>query len=108
MALRLNITVIFIVRIVFIPLEQKTNLNCKKGCESKEFCKINMPSEDPKILEFNEYQKSDKAYSFVIYADLECLIEKFDGCQKNPEKLSTTKVGQNIPSCFLLSTMSSF
>ena len=56
MALRLNITVIFIVRIVFIPLEQKTNLNCKKGCESKEFCKINMPSEDPKILEFNEYQ----------------------------------------------------
>ena len=39
-----------------------------------------MPSEDPKILEFNEYQKSDKAYSFVIYADLECLIEKFDGC----------------------------
>ena len=67
-----------------------------------------MPSEDPKILEFNEYQKSDKAYSFVIYADLECLIEKFDGCQKNPEKLFTTKVGQNIPSCFLLSTMSSF
>ena len=31
-------------------------------------------SEDTKILEFDEYQKSDKA-PFVIYTDLECLIE---------------------------------
>ena len=29
-----------------------------------------MPSEDIKILEFNQYQKSDKAL-FIIYADLE-------------------------------------
>ena len=29
-----------------------------------------MPSEDTKILEFNQYQKSDKA-PFIIYADLE-------------------------------------
>ena len=28
-----------------------------------------MPSEDTKILEFNEYRKSDKAL-FIIYADL--------------------------------------
>ena len=28
-----------------------------------------MPSEDTKILDFNQYQKSDKA-PFVIYADL--------------------------------------
>ena len=32
-----------------------------------------MPYEDTKILEFNIYQKSDKA-AFVIYVDLECLI----------------------------------
>ena len=37
-----------------------------------------MPSEDTKTLEFNQYQKSDRA-SFVVYADLESLIEKFDG-----------------------------
>ena len=36
-----------------------------------------MPSEDTKILEFNQYQKSDKA-PFVIYPDLECIIEKFE------------------------------
>ena len=34
-----------------------------------------MPSKYTKILEFNQYQKSDKA-PFVIYADLECLIKK--------------------------------
>ena len=29
------------------------------------------------ILKFNQYQKSDKE-QFVIYADLQCLIEKND------------------------------
>ena len=51
-----------------------------------------MPSEDTKILEFNQYQKSDKA--FIIYANLECLIEKIDGCKNNHESSSTTKVGE--------------
>ena len=45
---------------------------------------------------------------FVIYADLECLTEKLDGCKNNPEKSSTTKVGQHIPSGISLSTISSF
>ena len=40
-----------------------------------------MPSEDTKILEFNQYQKSDKA-TFIIYADLEFIIERIDGCKK--------------------------
>ena len=38
-----------------------------------------MPSKDTKILEFNQYQKSDKV-SFIIYADLECIFKKIDGC----------------------------
>ena len=41
-----------------------------------------MSSKDTKILEFNKYQKSDKA-PFIIYADLEYLIEKIDGCKNN-------------------------
>ena len=43
-----------------------------------------MPSEDTKILEFNQYQKPDKA-PFTIYVDLECIIEKIVGCKNNPE-----------------------
>ena len=66
-----------------------------------------MPSDDTKILEFNQYQKSDKA-PFIIYADLECIIEKIDGCKNNAENSSTTKVSKHIPSGFSLSTISLF
>ena len=59
----------------------------KKVCENKVFCSNVMSSEDTKILEFYQYQKSDKAL-FVIYADLECLMEKIDGCKNNPENSS--------------------
>ena len=62
-------------------------------------------SGDNKILEFNQYQKSDKATS-VTYADLECLIEKIDRYKNNPENSFTTKVSENIPSSFSMSTIS--
>ena len=64
-----------------------------------------MPLEDTKLLEFNQYQKSDKA-SFIIYADLECIIEKIDGCKNNPENSSTTKRSEPISSAFSISTIS--
>ena len=79
----------------------------KKVCENKDFCNVIMPSEDTKILEFNRYQKSDKA-PFIIYADFECITEKTDGCKNNPENSSTTKVSEHIPSGFSMSTISSF
>ena len=31
----------------------------KRVCENKGFCDVIMPSEDTKILEFNQYQNSD-------------------------------------------------
>ena len=71
----------------------------------KVFCEVIMSSEDTKILEFDQYQKSDKA-PFIIYADLECIIEKIDGCKNNPENSSTSKVREHIPSGFSLSTIS--
>ena len=42
-----------------------------------------MPTEDTKILEFNQYQKSNKA-------DPEGIIEKTDRWKNNPENSSTT------------------
>ena len=53
--------------------------------KKKKNCDVIMPSEDAKILEFNQYQKPNKA-PFNIYADLECIIEKTDGC-KNKKKI---------------------
>ena len=65
-----------------------------------------MPSEDTKVLQFIQYQKSYKA-PFVIYADREFLTEKIDKC-KNNENSFTTKVRKPIPSGFSISTISSF
>ena len=58
--------VIFIVWVPLISLEQKTNLNRVKKCKNKDFCNVIMPSEDTKILQFNQYKKSDNAL-FIIY-----------------------------------------
>ena len=80
----------------------RTNNKCeshKRVCGNKDFCKVVMLSEDSKILEFNQYQKSDKA-PFIIYAYPECLIETIEGCKNNPEICSTTKVSEHISSGF--------
>ena len=66
-----------------------------------------MSSKDTKMLDFNQYQESDKA-PFVIYADLECIKEKTDGCKSNPENSSTAKISKHIPLGFSMSTISSF
>ena len=63
--------------------------------------------EDTKILDFNEYQKSDKTL-FIIYADFECIIEKIYECKNNPENSFTTKLSDHIPSGFWMSTILSF
>ena len=65
-----------------------------------------MLSQDTKIFEFNQYQKSDKA-PFIIYADLECIKEKIDRCKNNPQNSSTTKVSKHIPSGFSMSSLNS-
>ena len=66
-----------------------------------------MPSKDTKILEFKQYQNCDKV-PFIIYADIECLIEKTDRYKIIPENLSTKNVSQHIPSSYSMSTIFSF
>ena len=65
-----------------------------------------MPSEDIKVLDFNQYCKFDTP-PFVIYTDLKSSLEKIDGCKKNPGKSSMTKVSEHIPSGFSMSAISS-
>ena len=45
---------------------------------------------------------------FIIYADLESLLEKMNICHNNPEKSSTTKINKHIPSGYSLFTHCSF
>ena len=50
-----------------------------------------MPKEDKKILKCNHGEKSLKV-PFVIYADLECLLEKNDPEKTSPEKNTHVKM----------------
>ena len=56
----------------------------KKICENHDCCHVGMPNEDNKIIKYNQGEKSVKA-PFIIYADLECLLEKISTCYNNLE-----------------------
>ena len=54
-----------------------------------------MPEEYNKTLKYNEGEKSVRV-PFIIYADLECLLEKMNTCYNNPEKSSVTKINKHL------------
>ena len=66
-----------------------------------------MPEKDDKILKNNHSEKSMEV-PFIIYADLESLLEKMSTCHNNPGKSSTTKINKHIPSGYSLFTHCSF
>ena len=71
----------------------------KKICENNKYCNIEMSTKDNNTIKYNQGEKSIKL-PFVIYADLECLLEKISTCQNNPNESSTTD--------YLLFTLCSF
>ena len=80
----------------------------KKVCENHDdYYYVEMLEEDNKILKYNQGEKSIKV-SFIIYADLEPLLEKINTCQNNPEKSSTAKINKHAPSGYSLFTQCSF
>ena len=56
-----------------------------------------MPTKDNNIIKYNQGENSIKL-PFVIYADLECLVEKMSTCQNNPNESSTTEINKHTPS----------
>ena len=52
----------------------------KRLCRDHHFCYVKTPDEDNNILKYNPGEKSLKV-PFIIYADLECLLQKIDTCQ---------------------------
>ena len=79
----------------------------KKICENHDYCHVEMPNEDNKIIEYNQGEKSIRS-PFIIYADLECLLEKISTCYNNTEKSSTTEINKYTPSGYSLFTHCSF
>ena len=66
-----------------------------------------MLEEYNKILKYNHGEKSMKV-PFIIYANLESLLEKMSSHHNNSEKSSTTKINKHIPSGYSLFTQCSF
>ena len=66
-----------------------------------------MPNEENKIIKYNQGEKSIKS-PFIIYAGLECLLEKMSACYNNPEESSTTEINKHMPSGYSLFTHCSF
>ena len=55
-----------------------------KKCENLDYCNIEMPSPNNNLIKYNKGGKSLEL-PFIIYADLECLLQKIDTCYNNPD-----------------------
>ena len=93
-------------------------LNCFRSYSTKNklevhkeichnYCNIEMPTKDNNTIKYYQGEKSIKL-PFVIYADLECLLEKMSTCQNNPNESSTTEINKRTPSGYSIFTHCSF
>ena len=62
----------------------------ERVCNNHDYCHIGMPEEDKNILKYSPGDKSLKA-TFIIYADLECLLKKKQPRQNNSENSHTQR-----------------
>ena len=79
----------------------------KKICENHDYCHVEMPTKDNNIIKYNHGEKFMKL-PFVIYADLECLLEKMSTCINKPNESSSTEINKHTPSGYSLFTHCSF
>ena len=79
----------------------------KRICESHDYCHVEMPAKDNDIIKYNHGEKFMKL-PLVIYADLECLLEKMNTCINSPNESSTTKINKHTPSGYSIFTSCSF
>ena len=76
-------------------------------CKNHYYCYIEMPEEDKAILKCNHGENSMKIL-FIIYVDMEFLLEKIDTCHSNLKESSTSKINNYTASGYLLFTHCSF
>ena len=67
----------------------------KKMCENHDYCYAQTPNNENEILEYKHSQKSKRA-PFVIYSDLECLLQKTND-EYNDQNKSSNKINNHIP-----------
>ena len=92
----------------FHPFKTDNKLTKHRNvCKNHDYCYVQMPKEDNKILKYNHGEKSMKL-PLIIYANLESFLEKISTCHNNSKKSLTTKISQHTPSGYSLFTHCSF
>ena len=79
----------------------------RNACENHDYCHIKMPKEGNNVSRYNHGEKSMKP-PFIIYADLESLLEKIITCRNNLKESSTTKINKHTASGYSLFIHCSF
>ena len=74
----------------------KQNKKHERICNNHDYCYVEIPNENSKILKCNYGEKSVKLPA-IIYSDLECLLEKIHSCQNNIEKSYTERKTKHTP-----------
>ena len=87
----------------FIQHRKKTLKTCNEVWNDHDYCYVEMPNEDNKILKYNHGEKLMKAPA-IIYADLKCLLEKMHSFRNDPEKSYTVKKTIHTPSGYSMFT----
>ena len=70
----------------------------EKVCNDHDYCYVETPNEDTKILKYSYGEKLHLKAPFIIYPELECLLQKMHSCQNNFEKSYTEKKTKHKPS----------
>ena len=66
-----------------------------------------MPTKNNNIIKYNHGERSMKL-PFVIYADLECFLEKMSACINIPNESSSAKINTHTPLGYSIFTLCSF
>ena len=92
----------------FHSYRTKNKLEAHKNiCENCDYCRVEMPTKDNNVIKYNQGEKSIKL-PFIVYTDLECLLEKMNTCYNNPEESSATKINKHTSSGYSIFTHCSF
>ena len=70
-----------------------------------DYCYVEMPNEDSKILKYNHGEKSRLRFLLIL---TESVLSKMSSFQNNPEKSYTDRKSKNIPSGYACGLTCSF
>ena len=76
-------------------------------CNNHNYCKIDFPSEENKILSYSQGSYALKM-THAIYVDIECLLVKHKTCSNNSNKSFSQTISTHVPCGYSISVVNEF